>query len=111
MLADVNDVDLVSLLEGSLVGSASTGWESDSLTAGNMVDAPACEIASSETGHAAETADRAFDSLLLFCNNVAFNEGTIRRCWLLFAPRKYSRGPHSPLPFSASCRFVSEPRL
>jgi hypothetical protein len=82
MLADVNDTDLVSLLEASMTGDMAAGWGSDNPTVSDAADGPAFTAAETANGGPetrASHADRAFDSLLIFCNNVAFNEGTIHR--------------------------------
>ena len=104
VLADVNDTHLVSLLEGCLTGNMSTGWGPDSAAVSNGADGLTSPAAGSENGGLAtktRNAGRPFDSLLIFCNNVAFNEGTIHRCRLPFAP---------PLPLSRPKASVPLPQ-
>ena len=110
-LADVNDIDLVSLLEASLTGNMSAGWGLDSHTGSTGGDGPAFPAADAGDGGLATTArraHRAFASLLIFCNNVAFNEGTIHRCCLPFA---LPRLVHQPQPqrFMSQCRVRLTP--
>ena len=80
---DINDTDLVSLLQSSLEAADGMSSQADI----GQKASSAAEVSAVLRNGGVHDADppqspsgsRAFDSLLIFCNNVAFNAGTIHR--------------------------------
>jgi len=80
---DINDTDLLSLLQSSLEAAD----ESAKRMEGSQKVSSVAEPAAGQAAEGQVDSDpphllpqrRAFDSLLIFCNNVAFNAGTIHR--------------------------------
>ena len=82
LLDDINDTDLVSLLESSLEAASASEGTAASKQAGclaEMSTRPATGGQSNGLKKEAPQTRRAFENLLIFCNNVAFNAGTIHR--------------------------------
>ena len=79
---DINDTDLVSLLLCNLQtpdGSASRTYSHSASSAAETAVGPVAENQNGSGPLQSSLGRWASDSLLIFCNNVAFNEGTIHR--------------------------------
>lgn len=80
---DINDTDLLTLLQNSLDATDECAKRTEDSQKASSVAEPAAGQAAAgrQDGKPPQSAPdrRAFGSLLIFCNNVAFNAGTIHR--------------------------------
>lgn len=91
------DLQLRNSEDGQVSGRTSGGSDAGGVSSSNGGSGDGGGSGGSSGGGSG----RAFDSLLIFCNNVAFNQGTIHRC---------GSGKLNPKPSTSACHAPEECR-